>query len=63
MLCEGIEAAVVEVEAAPTWAPDGPQETQLDWRLTGGMSLDEAKRFVQQPHPIRPADATGQRSD
>jgi len=34
-----------------------------DWRLTGGMSLDDAKRFVQQPHPIRSADATGQRSD
>ncbi|TMQ05131.1 MAG: HNH endonuclease, partial [Deltaproteobacteria bacterium] len=42
MLCEGIEAAVVEVEAAPTWAPDGPQETQLDWR-----AVDRALRAIR----------------
>jgi hypothetical protein len=33
-----------------------------DWRPTGGMSLDDAKRFCQ-PHAIQPVDPADQRSD
>jgi len=33
-----------------------------DWRPTGGVSLDEAKRFVRR-EPHRQIDTTGQRSD
>jgi hypothetical protein len=33
-----------------------------DWRPTGGMSLDDAKRFVG-PHPVPPVRLADQRSD
>jgi hypothetical protein len=32
-----------------------------DWRLTGGMSLDDAKQFIRRRSI--PVDATDQRSD
>lgn len=33
-----------------------------DWRSTGGMPLEDVKRFVRL-HPIRPVDPVVQRSD